>query len=171
MPDGATFPREIRTEKPVSVRVAGPADEAALRDLFLAAHADNGLMTVSREKVARWAHIFTHHPHGTPLSAVGVIDGPNGTLAAGAALVLGQPWYSDEWVIEDRMIFVRPEHRKSRHGRDLLLFSKWYAEKLALPMILGIVTTNRSPEKTAFYRRYLTQVGALFHHEGRPNHV
>ena len=94
---------------------------------------------------------------------IGVIDGKNGAEAT-VGMVLSQWWYSSSWHMEEVWNFVHPDHRHSGHAKHLISFAKWTADKLSVPLIMGILTRDRVAAKIRLYQREIPQVGALFLH-------
>jgi N-acetylglutamate synthase-like GNAT family acetyltransferase len=153
-----------KTDRPKSVRIATAVDEAALFDLVLEAHDDNGIFGKSEAKLREWASNFAKNDG---LRVAGVIDGADGRIVGCVALVLSQPWYSDQWVIEDRLVYVRRDCRRTHHARDLVLFAKSYSEALGVPLVISVLPKERWQDKSKFFSRYLKQAGTAFLHDGR----
>lgn len=152
-----------KTQRPASVRIAAPADYERLLELGIEAQKDNAPASASLEKMKEWAAVGTARDGR---HVVGVIDGPNGTLDGCIALVIGQPWYSDDWVIEDKMVFVRASRRASNHARDLINFAKWYAELLRLPLYMAVFPKYKWALKSLFFDRFLPRAGSFYLYTG-----
>lgn len=148
------------TERPQSVRIAGPADEAdilALLKLDLAANAAH-IAPIDDEKVL--AHIQT----GTRRRGgfVGVIGKP---AIAVVILIPFQWWFSNGWYFQEIVNFVHPDHRKSNHASDLIDFSKWASDEQTrgfgyrVWLLCGVLGAWRVHAKVALYRRKVWQAG------------
>lgn len=164
MPDGACSVLQSKTMRPQSVRTAYARDEASLFELALEAHEDNGIFGKSDAKIRAWCAESVRHDG---VHFTGVIDGPDGRLDGYIATVLTQPWYSDDWFVEDRSLYVRRDQRCSGYAGDLIQFAKWYAESLGLPFVFALQPKKRWEDKTRFFARYLPQSGSVFLHDGR----
>ena len=152
--------------KPDNVRIATPRDVEPILELMIEAHSEVGMSPLNKEKVCR--RIITAVERDKAIA--GVIDGPNG-IEASVGLMLAQWWYSDEFHIEDVWNFVAPAHRASRHAQNLLNFSKWFADEIQIPLLMGILTTEKTLEKERLYERRLPKVGALFMYRPQPKVV
>ena len=94
---------------------------------------------------------------------IGVI-GDEGRIEGAMCLKFGHMWYSDDlWWVEDLFHFVLPEYRTSNNASELLDWALWWKEQLKIPLMLGIVSNERTEAKIALYRRKLGPMsGALF---------
>ena len=54
--------------------------------------------------------------------------------------------------------------RKSQHAKDLINFSKWVAEQFGMPLLMGILSNDRTEAKIRLYQRHIHHCGALFIH-------
>lgn len=98
---------------------------------------------------------------------VGVIGEP-GHLEAGIYLSLSQMWYSAAWHLAELWNFVHPDHRRSPHAKSMIAFAKHCAEELSVPLIIGIVSNERTEAKVRLYERQLAKpAGAFFIWNGR----
>lgn len=149
----------MTTERPVSVRVAMSQDEDAILKLMKSAFEEQPIFPLDEHKMREKIRICTDRKGGV----VGVIDGPNG-LEGYLIAVLGQFWYSDAWHLEELSNFVHPDSRRSTHAKDLISFAKWFAEQMNVPVLLGILSTQRLDAKVRLYQRQAKQVGAIFAH-------
>lgn len=147
------------TEKPASVRIATPRDEDGIVHLMQAAWREQPIFPLNENKIREKIRHCTNKRGG----AIGVIDGKDG-IEAYLIGELSQHWYTDEWHFGELSNFVHPGHRKSSHAKDLIEFAKWFAEQLGMPLILGIMSTQRTAAKIRFYERQVKPCGALFVH-------
>lgn len=141
------------------VRVARPGDEDAVYNLLLGLYSENALFTLSEHKARETIRYATEKRGGW----IGVIDGPNG-LEATIGMALETFWYTDQWHLSEYWNYVAPEHRQSNHARRLIDYAKWVADGIGVPLIMGIMTTDRLAPKMRLYQRQLSQVGAFFQH-------
>ncbi|MDE2101789.1 MAG: hypothetical protein KGL39_31370, partial [Patescibacteria group bacterium] len=59
--------------------------------------------------------------------------------------------------------YVRPEFRRTSNARDLIEFGKHCAKELGIPLVIGVVSNERTRAKMELYRRRLGDpVGGYF---------
>lgn len=148
-----------KTTLPDEVTLATPADLPEMFDVLMENYRENGIHSLNPEKVAAWIAMGCNRDR----SAIGLIKGPTG-IEATCGVVLGCMWYSDDPYVEEVWNYVRPDYRKSTHAKHLIMFAKWFAESLSIPLLMGIMTTTRLQAKERLYERQMTKVGALFLH-------
>lgn len=153
-------------EKPTSVRIANPVDEDAILELLLLdlrANAEH-IAPIDPEKVMEHIRAGTRRRGGI----TAVIDGPEKQPVAVCIIHPFQWWWSQGWYWFEIVLFVHPDHRKSRHMDDLLQFEKWCSQeqsrKMGNPFYLlcGVLGAWRIQSKIAAYRRRFQQAGAAF---------
>lgn len=150
------------------VRYARRSERQELFDAVKLLHDENGIFPLSERKVFaaidRAFDGMEGHGVGSP-AVVGVIGGP-GQIEASIFLSVEQPNYSDEWHIIEYWNFVHPDYR-SPAGRApaLLEWAKKVSEQMGLPMIIGIVSNERTSAKIRLYERHVRHVGAFFLHD------
>jgi GNAT superfamily N-acetyltransferase len=150
-----------------SVRIAGPDDYQEIWRLLLQGHNENGIFTLSPRKVA-WFLTRALLPETIPpgdTSTRGVIGviGEVGALEALVFVTIGEYWYSDDKFIEEFLVYVDPEHRRSGHADALLKWMKKQVELTGLPLMTGIVSNHRTEAKCRLYRRNLPKAGEFFY--------
>lgn len=94
---------------------------------------------------------------------IGVIGDP-GRIEGAICLRLNHLWYNTGYFwLEDRFAYVYPQHRASNNASDLLDWARWWAVQLDIPLMLGIVSNERTQAKIRLYERKLGAMsGALF---------
>ena len=150
---------------PSVVRLACPDDED---DLVAGANElwkDNGIFPISEEKIEavirRAIYPQVREPNDPPV-IIGVIGKP-GAVEASLGMMITQHWYTDSWHVDELWNFVRPNHRRSNHAKSLIDFAKNAQAKLAIPLLIGILSCERTKEKINLYSRRLGQpAGAYF---------
>jgi len=148
-------------EKELSVRVGTPEDVDGMMQLALAACAENGLTNPNPLKLLGeiWAGLSRQH------GIVGII-GRSGEQFEAAILLRTEPlWYSDDLTIVERAIFVHPDFRSAKGGRarKLCEFAKQTAEVLQIPLVIGILSSQRVEGKIRLYeRQFGPQSGAYW---------
>jgi len=151
---------------PSIVRIAKPEDHVEIWRLFLHGFRENALFTLAPEKVD-WFINRAINPQSIPewdngvRGAIGVI-GPVGDLEALVFVVLGEYWYTRDKHIEEFIVFVAPESRKSRHVDALHEWMGQQVEETNLPLITGIISRTRTEAKCRLYRRRFEKVGEFF---------
>ena len=146
--------------KPQNVRVVSHGDEAKLYRFIEEGHHESAIFPMSCYKVNQLIDAAINRTH--PI-VIGVIDSPTADeFAASICIVYEQPWYTDEWALNEYWNNVRPDYRRSSYAKDLINFGKWVAETSSKTLQMGIVTTERMEAKIRLYRRQLTQTGAYF---------
>lgn len=159
------------TTAPSIVRVAGPADRQEVWRLFLQGHKENGLFELAPEKVdwfiTRMLQPEIIPPWDTgPRGTIGVI-GPVGSLEGLVFLTIGGFWYSHERHLEEMIVYVDPECRKSQHAKALVEWMKQQSVETGLKLFTGIVSNTRTEAKCRLYGRLLPKVGEFFVFNGK----
>jgi hypothetical protein len=149
------------TEDLVKVRFGVPDDIHRFMDLTFLCAEENGLLAPSTVKILNEVWASLHSNHGL----IGVVEGPDGTLEAGILLRVDTMPYSDELVLCERAIFVRPEFRSAKGGRASRLceFAKSVSTSLDMPLLIGVLSTHRAAGKVRLYERHFgTPAGAYW---------
>lgn len=154
----------MTTQRPTSVRFAIASDEDEIMRLMFEAYDEQPIFPLNEDKMREKIRICTALKLKDRRGAIGVIDALNGGLAGYIVTVYGEYWYTDTTHLEELSNFVHPEHRRSTYAKDLLDFAKWFAEQLHLPLLLGIMSTQRLEAKIRLYKRKVTLCGAVFVH-------
>jgi len=102
---------------------------------------------------------------------MGIIGEPGGQVEGGILLRMGTFWYSNELVLEEKCVFVRPEFRTAKGGRASKLV-KWGMEasnRLGVPLAFSVMSAGRMEGKMRLFERMLgKQAGAYFLYNGTP---
>jgi hypothetical protein len=155
------------------VRLAKPEDEEEIFAICNLLHEENGLFHMDEEKVRARIRECTGQRGGI----IGVIGDP-GEVEAIICLVLNQFWYTNEWSLDEQFAYVLPNHRRSANAKELIVFAKACAQELKLPLVIGVLSNERTEAKVRLYERQLgapagayflvgTQTGQPHHHEAR----
>jgi GNAT superfamily N-acetyltransferase len=140
------------------VRLAKPEDEEEIMAICRQLHEENGIFPMSETKVRAKVHECLYQRGGI----MGVVGEP-GEIEAVICLTLGQAWYSDAWSLEEHFAFVLPNHRGSEDAKELVIFAKACARELGLPLMIGILSNERTAAKVRLYQRQLgAPAGAFF---------
>lgn len=122
---------------------------------------DNGFLDYSPELLVREIYPALTQDHGL----FAVIGPADGTIEGFVLLRIGHMFYSSRPCLEEKCLWVHPNHRGAKIGRAkrLLQFTKKAADSLGLPLIIGIMSTKRSAGKVALYTREFGEpAGAFF---------
>lgn len=140
------------------VRLVNSADVPELLELSLLIHGESGLMPYSADKVEN----LIRRAVAQDRLIMGVI-GPNKGIEAITCLTFGQFYYTDDSHLEEVFTFVRPEFRKSDNMKALIEFAKEAANRIGVPFLTGVISTERTAAKIRLYERRLgKQAGAYF---------
>lgn len=148
---------DVARETPI--RTAQPDDAPAIMDLLRLMHAENGLAPLDEAKVG----VMLAQGLARQLAMVGVIGDP-GALEATVGLFVCELWYSSALHLEDRWNFVHPDHRAGTlHAPNLIAFAKSSAQRMGIPLLMGITSAHRTEGKVRLYERQMgSAIGALF---------
>jgi len=150
----------------VKVRVGTPEDLDACMGLFVRANEENGIDVLDQYKLFQIVWPSLHCDGGV----IGIIGEP-GAEPEGVVLLRIEPlWYSNSPVVAEKIVFVHPEYRSAKGGRaaKLCAFSKQVSDELDMPLVVGIVSNERTKGKIKMYERMLgPAVGAYFLYNGK----
>ena len=142
------------------VRIAGPGDENKIFEAGLLMHAETALYSLSEQKIREGIRLGTQRKGGI----IGIIDAPDGSIAAMIGLIITSAWYTTDIHLEDFWTFVRRDYRRSGAANMLVHFSIKMSDELGIPLQLGVTSIDRLEAKTRLMRRKMKQIGALFAH-------
>jgi len=151
---------------PSIVRKATPEDEQQIWNMFRLLHQENGVFSFSEQKL-NWILQRVLYPERIPPNDtafrgfMGVI-GPSSELEACILLGIGAYWYSEDYLLEEYFTFVHPKHRKSKHARALIAYSKHMSDEIGIPLLIGILSNQKTQAKIRLYKQQLPEAGAFF---------
>jgi len=159
------------------IRLGNPKDEQPMLELAMRAWDENGIKGVNPNKMLAMIKPALYLYQGL----VGIIGEPGKKIEAAIVLRLSQMWYSDDWMIEEKAVFVDPEFRKPKksnrsrhiigHGRALCEFSKRVADELNVPLIIGVLSNHRTEAKVRLYEKHFGDpAGAFFLYNVKTGH-
>lgn len=157
---------------PSVVRKAIPFDAPEVWRLFLQVHRENGLFSLAPHKVTTFMDRALHPERipawdTGPRAQIGVIGSP-GRLEAVAFVLLSSFWYSDEIHLEELLVYVDPECRKSNHAKSCVNWMKGLSDSLKVPLLTGIISKERTAAKIRLYDRFLPRIGAFYFYPIEP---
>lgn len=154
------------TAIPSVVRKATPFDAPEIWRLFLQVSRENGLFTLDPAKVTSFMDRALHperiHPNDTGPRAQIAVIGPQGRLEAVVFILISQFWYTSDYHLEELLVYVDMEHRKSHHAQACISWMKGLADELQIPLLTGIISKHRTAAKIRLYDRQLPRIGAFF---------
>jgi GNAT superfamily N-acetyltransferase len=143
------------------VRRAVESDLEEVLQLGRDLHAENGLMGLDEDLIRQAAVQAIMHNNGI----VGVIG--KDPIEAMIYLGLRQYWYTKDVHLEEMLAYVRPDHRRSKNAIALIEFAKSASLSLGIPLLIGIVSNEKTTQKIRLYERRLgKQSGAYFVYNG-----
>jgi hypothetical protein len=153
----------------LGVRVGQPEEVHDLMGLALEACTENGFVNPNPVKLLEqiWAGLSLDN------GIVGVIGEP-GKLEGAILLRISDVWYSDERLLEEKAIFIHPDYRSAKGGRARRLceFAKRASVMLEVPLLIGVLSNDRTQAKVRLYeRQFGHQTGAFFLYNGRTGSV
>jgi len=137
----------------LKLRLGTPEDMREVMDLAIAAAKENGLLQANPVLLAQTVWPKLNLMHGM----IGCIGRPDGRIEGIVVLQIGKLFYSDETCLEELVLYIHPDYRNARGGRasKLIEFSKSAAEKLELPLLIGVLSSIKTEQKRKLYERAL----------------
>jgi hypothetical protein len=142
------------------IRVGTLADLDPMMELALMACEENGFVNPNPVKLLEQIYAALAQDHGL----VGII-GKEGEKIEGAVLLrTSKMWYSDQDILEEKAIFIHPDYRSAKGGRArrLVEFSKEVSDYLKIPLIIGVLSNNRTEAKVRLYERQFGKASGAF---------
>lgn len=136
-------------------------------ELCRALHAENGMFTMSEDKV-RGMLQRAFNRQGGIIGALGV----PGRIEGAIYLVISDYWYSDDWHLSELFSFVLPQYRKSNNAKELITFAKRCSDEIGIPLVIGVISNERTEGKVRLYQRQLDKpAGAFFVYDAKRSHL
>lgn len=152
------------------VRKAVAADRPEILELCQKNWEENGQFSLAPLKVE--AMVDKAFNGGGAI--IGAVGRPGAMIEGFIFLLISQFWYTSDWCLEEVMNYVRPDYRRSTHAKDMISFGKRCSDELGIPLVIGVVSNERTKPKMELYRRQLGEpVGGYFMHRpaGQPEAV
>lgn len=148
------------------VRVATGADYIEVWRLFLQGHRENGQFELAPEKadwhIKRALYPELIQPWDTGFRGIIGVIGEVGKLEGVVFVSISSFWYTNARHIEEFIVYVDPECRRSFHARALINWMKDHVESAQMPLVTGVISNTRTEAKVALYERMLPKIGAFF---------
>jgi N-acetylglutamate synthase-like GNAT family acetyltransferase len=149
----------------LKIRLGTTADMDEVMQLATAAAKENGLLDASPELLVRaiWPKL------NLQTGLIGCIGKPGGKIEGMVVLQIGKLFYSDEQCLEELVLYCHPDYRNAKGGRahKLVEFSKSSAEKLGLPLLIGVLSSAKTEQKCKLYERVLGPASGKYWIYGR----
>jgi len=144
----------------IKIRVGTAADMDGIMQIAMAACEENGFLNPNPARLAAEIWPALHQDHGI----CGVIGEPGGVIEGVVLLRIGQMWYSDTMIVEEKAIFIHPDFRNAKGGRAKRLceFSKKVSDELGIPLIIGVLSNSRTEAKVRMYERQFGKPSGAF---------
>ena len=149
-----------RTES--KVILANPEDISQILGLLKLRHNEDGIGEFNEPLVRNYV---SRGVRGI-LAVVGVIKGSRNNVEATAGIYMDAPWYSSEPLLEERWLFVHPDHRRSEHAKSLIAFAKMGAVILKQRLVVTAISNPITEPRVKLLERNLPKSGLVFVFDG-----
>lgn len=142
------------------VRVGTTDDVDEMMRIALAASDENGFVEPNQLKILQEIYSALSRKSGL----VGIIGEVGKPIEGAVLLRIGQTWYSESPILEEKAIFIAPEFRAAKGGRARRLceFSKQVADNLGIPLVIGVLSNHRTEGKVRMYERQFGKPSGAF---------
>ena len=151
---------------PGRVHIADRKDEEEIMELCRQLHRENGQYDFSETKV----RLMLHRAFDREGGVLGVI-GESGKLEGMIYMLVTTPWYSENSNLEELFAYVAPAYRKSKNAIELMKFAKWCVEQSGLPLLIGVISNERTQGKIRLYKRQFSEPAGTFFYYKANGHV
>lgn len=142
------------------VRKAVPADGPELMEICRELHAENGMFEMDDTKVVSMLE-RAFKQQGAIIGALG----KTGQIEGAIFMLISSFWYTNDYCLEELFNYVRPEYRRSTNAKELINFGKRCSDEIGVPLVIGVVSNERTKAKVGLYQRQLSDpCGAYFLH-------
>jgi uncharacterized protein YbaR (Trm112 family) len=145
----------------INITVGTPADFDRLMPALMQAHKENGFVSANLPVIMQDLWSALHLDRGV----AAFIQSPDGVIEGVLILRVCNMWYSIEDLLEEKLLYVMPECRSAKGGRARKLsdFAKSMADKMHMPLMIGVVSNERTKGKMRLYERLFgPPAGAFF---------
>jgi len=135
----------------LKVWVGNPSDVDDIMELAMSACSENGFVEPNPTKLLSEIWPALNRDKGI----IGVV-GVSGQKPQGAILLrIGNIWYSDAEILEERAVFIHTDFRSAKGGRarKLCEFGKRVSDELGIPLTIGVLSNQRTEGKIRMYER------------------
>lgn len=140
------------------VRLAVPEDIPEIIRLFKEYLSENEVSNYSEEKIVNIVSLHYRKNGGV----IGVIGEEGGRLKGALILVVNQNWYNTVYNLQELLLYISADSRRSDYAKQLMIFAKKAAELLDLELRIGVWSSDRTEAKVKLYKRQFNFRGAFF---------
>lgn len=140
------------------VRAASMDDFPQIMTMCQELHGENGVSNVD------WVVVAETIQRGIKNDGalIGLIA-PGDEIEAMIYLQISRMWYSKDPIFEELFNYVRPAYRRSNNAKTMIDFAKRASLHFKIPLLIGVISNERTEEKVRLYRRRLgAPSGAFF---------
>jgi len=148
-----------------TIRIGTKEDTHQVMKLALMIHDEIGVTELSPEKVLQEVYPALCLDRGL----VGVVENDDGEIVGAVLIKMVNLFYSDETILEERGMFLRPDYRTAKNGvakglaSRLCEFCKKVSDDLGMPLRVSVENDVRTQGKIRlFERQFGKPTGALF---------
>ncbi len=143
-----------------AVRVGTPDDLDAMMAIAMMATEENAILSPDPTRLLEdiYAALALH------LGIVGIIGKPGEQIEGAVLLRVGTLWYTATPALEEKAVFVHPDFRaaKGSRAKALINFSKKAADSLGLPLLMGVISSDRTEAKCRLYERQFGKPAGVY---------
>lgn len=147
------------------VRVADENDLEEVMAMARTLHEENGVFALSERKVRALLDGALKGPVERRRGICGVIGEP-GALQSSIFLEFAEPYYSDDIGIFELWNTVLLQYRNTNNCRDQIAWARYIRAQFALPLVIGVLSNQRTAAKVRIYSRQLGPPAGAFFIEG-----
>lgn len=154
----------MEEEKPI--RIGNLDDLDPIMELLSIACDEMAFVKPDQIKILEQAYNALIQNHGL----IGIIGDEGGKIEGFVLLRIGKMWYSDVYVLEEKLVFIHPDFRSAKGGRArrLVQFAKETSDFLKIPLVIGILSNDRTEAKLRLYERQFGKpAGGFFLYNAR----
>jgi hypothetical protein len=140
------------------VRLATPEDIPEIIRLFREYLKENNQNKFNEEKLV--GIISLHYKKNGGI--IGVVGKEGRSLDGMTILVVQQSWYSDDFQLQELILYIDQGSRKSSYAKQLMIFAKKATELLDLELRIGVWSSERTEAKMKLYGRQFNFRGGFF---------
>jgi hypothetical protein len=135
--------------------------------LSINAATENAIVDPDEMLVAENVYACLTGQHGI----IGVIGAEADQPLEGMIILgLGNPWYSHEQTLEEKVVYVAPEFRAAKGGRarKLVEWAKGISESHGIPLTIAVLSNSRTEAKIRLFERaFGAPAGVCFLYNGK----
>jgi hypothetical protein len=139
------------SEDNLTIWIAGPDDLDEVMNLAMLACEDNALTNPNPIKLLQDIWPALNRENGLRAA----IGEPGGKMEGIILLRISEMWYSDDLILDEKAIFIHPDYRQAAGGRArrLAAFAKKTSDTLGIPLVIGVLSNQRTAAKVRMYSR------------------